>query len=252
MFGKDKDVNKRKIHVRKSFIGGCLYIGLFVYLAFAQSPLDNRIGCKMDGYVKMMYPLMYSVAMLLPLIWNVFVYFRNDFSILQITRKGSWNTLFWEQEQKCFLFSILYAVVLLGWISIVNGTLPFFNWNQIQSYYFLENNHTALYSSLETFVYIFIICVIRNLISHNILLFFLWKKNSLLYGTLFLCGISCFEIAQYRIRILYRLFSVEYTMWPYMIYKIKMVLGFVIWLDIAILLFFRAIHCKELIGNGKV
>lgn len=228
------------------------YMAGILFLFFYGNPINKEYGCKMDGYVEFMYPLKYTIVILLPMIWNVFVNFRNDFSLLVVTRKQSWKKIFIEQEKKCIFYAILFASIIFLWISLLCYSFPFCNWNNINSLYFFHAGTIADYSAWEMFFYIWIICIIRNYIIQHILLFFLWVKDSLLCGTLAVFLISGIEIGGKRSCLLLRLFSVDYSMWQDMRQKGKMLLGLLVWMIVGILLFLKAIKEKELLGDEKV
>lgn len=228
-------------------------MGVVLHLFYAEmrkrAYLKGAI-CRLDYGVFLMSPLRYAVLMFLPLMISTFLMYRHEFSYSFVLRYGSWKNLLFRQLKKSAGISFLYAVFLIGWVCLTERRLPVYNWDIQGSYYFFQTHSILLLHPAEVVLYVCLMCVIRNVIIINILLFSLWQ-NSFLQGVVFLCVINCFEIVQKKYRIFYWLISPDYTVWTNQNSRIEMFAITGIYFLIGYLLFRHCINKKELAGHGK-
>lgn len=206
--------------------------------------------CRLDYGVFLMTPLKYALLMMLPLIISTYLMYRHEFSYSFVIRYGSWRNLWICQIKKSVVSSILYAVFLMGWVYLEGSGLPLYNWNTQNSYYFGQTYHVLRLHPAEVIGYVFLMCVIRNIIMENILLFFMWQKSFLL-GVVFLCALNCFEIVQKKYRVFYWLISPDYAIWTSQNRRIAMFVGAGCYFLAGYLLFRVCINKKELAGHER-
>lgn len=204
-----------KKYIHNSVWFGSLYIGIafsLLYTGIRRNAYLKGDICKLDYGVFLMKPLQYTLLMTLPLILSTYLMYRNEFSYAFVIRWESWQKLLLWQRKKSMVSSFFYAAVFIGLVCLTNKRIPIYNWNIQGSYYFFQTHRTLSLHSAEVIFYLFLMCGIRNFIIENILLFSIWK-NSFLQGVGCICGISCFEIAQRKYQVLYRLISSDYPIW---------------------------------------
>ncbi|MCX4269951.1 MAG: hypothetical protein OSJ62_15010 [Lachnospiraceae bacterium] len=228
---------------------GGLFMGIVFYLLckkIYRNIYFERGLCRLDYGVFIMKPLHYTLLMMFPLLFTVYLMHRHEFSYSFVIRCGSWRQLLSRQIKTNMISSFFYAAFFVGFIFLADRKIPFYNWNIQGSYYFSQNHFILSLPAAEVVCYLFLICGVRNFIIEGILLFSLWN-HSFLQGIGCICGISCFEIAQQKYKIFYRLISFDYTLWANQNERLELLLAVFFYIFIGYLLFRSCINKKEII-----
>ncbi len=205
-----------------------------------------------DGCVYMMRPLRYSIVVVVPMILQTFFSFRYQFSTAYVLRYHRWQELLHAQWKQCAVQALLYAGIFIAFCCLMQygSGVPFYNWDMENSYFAWQAKTTMLLHPAEVIGYLWLMCAIRNFFIQSILLFFMWL-NAFLPGVMLLCVISCFEIAQAKVRIFYWLISPDYSVWSSRGYRIDMMIGICLYIMLGIKAYRYVLRRKELLAIEK-
>ncbi len=210
--------------------------------------------CLLDCYILMMNSMPYMVMVVLPLIITFSYSMRHDFMALHITKYKSWRQLLITQEMKVLLYSVIYALIFMVLVAIFAHfkVKEFFNWKEVQSYFYMKTNITTNMKLFEILILFFFLCVIRNFIIQNLFLLSIWIKNNILYGIIAVLAILFMEMNGTKTSLLFRIFSLDYYIWNSYILRINMILGAIIYYLIISISFYYITANKELTDGKKV
>lgn len=78
----------------------CFLIGNKVIGYF---PIGSPYFCVRDFFVMMMYPMWYSIILLVPVTMTTIFFIKHDFLPMCIIQNDSWKSLLWKQQKKICL-----------------------------------------------------------------------------------------------------------------------------------------------------
>ena len=227
----------------------CIVIGSKILSMF---PLRGAAFCVRNFFVLMMSPLWYSLLFLIPITITTISIIKHDFLPVCIIQNDSWKSLLWKQQKKLVFQSIWYTISFFSIVFFLTKGMRLENWNQMGSYFYQKTQRISEITTLEFFIILFILCLIRNYLIGDVILLSIWKKATPIYGVILLCCIICFEIVIVKFPIFLRLFTVDYIMWIEKNMRIQMVIGFFIYITIFSIGFQKMIKKKEWIRYERI
>lgn len=234
-------------------------IYIMIYIGFSINQINGinayqDIFCILDCYVFMMSPMFYMTLIVFPIIITLSFSTKHDFMAIRITKYNSWKQLLKMQEGKILIYSVIYALIFMLVVGIIGqfSVKAGFNWNVEQSYFYMKSETTTNMGLVELLMFLFLMCVIRNVIIQNILLISLWVKNNIIYGIIAVFCIIFFEMNQPLMSMLLKLYSADYYIWSRQALRLRMVYGVLIYCLIGIIIFRFITSNKEVIVIEKI
>ncbi len=252
-----RNIRENVLENKNTLIIFTVYI--IIYMGFTINQINGisdyqDIFCIMDCYVYMMSPWLYMTMIVFPLIITFSISTKHDFMAIRITKYSSWKQLLKMQEGKIFTYSVIYALIFMAVAGIIGQfrVKVGFNWNVEKSYFYMKSETTTNLEFLEVLLFLFLMCVIRNIIIQNILLISFWVKNNIIYGIIAVFSIIFLEMSQPQMRILLKLYSADYYMWGKQALRLRMVYGVLVYCLIGIVVFHFITSNKEVISIEKI